>query len=160
MSRVTHLIPFFFLAGCEELPLQSLLGASTGECSSDVGSVEDVVASDAKAGGLSIAAGDVSSVRMPDGRIVATAPTREGGQVVYLSESTRAIPAGTYQIVKTYAGIEFKGLSYASNVITIAGDGDASQTTPLGDEMCAGAPEELWDFCQDFVACAAHDLFC
>lgn len=32
--------------------------------------------------------------------------------------------------------------------------------TPIGDDMCEGAPDLIYEFCQTFVACAAHDLFC
>lgn len=32
--------------------------------------------------------------------------------------------------------------------------------TPLGDDMCAGAPGSLQDYCQSLVACAAYELWC
>lgn len=32
--------------------------------------------------------------------------------------------------------------------------------TPIGDDMCKNAPQIIQNYCQTFVACAAHDLFC
>jgi hypothetical protein len=133
-----------------------------GDCPSERTTTEDTVVAQADAAGFSVAPSQVLSARLPAGHTVASATSSDGVQLMYLSDPTRYLDAGLYEVQPSPNGAQFVLLDGAERdlVFTIGDTGSTSASTPLGDDMCAGAPDLLMEFCQDFVACAAYDLWC
>ncbi|MEM6928295.1 MAG: hypothetical protein AAF602_15280 [Myxococcota bacterium] len=109
----------------------------------------------------------IRSVRLPDGHLVATARGRDGQLVLSNigASGDAPLPSGFFEVEATRAETILLWLGPGPDDLTeyrVAGPDPvaAATTTPLGDDLCGDAPDELQSFCQDFVMCAAYELWC
>lgn len=141
-------------------PVQNI---NTAETSFRNTVVSNVTAS-TTAAGLSLAAG-LSTAYVPRNRTIASAPTTSGAQAMFLSRTVRrssggSFGAGLYELSSGSAGVVLHYHDPVLGRIKVPPPVPAPFHTPLGDDMCGGAPSIIMDFCQSFVACAAYDLWC
>lgn len=181
LSTVLVSLALTSAAGCvaeepsatEPLPLASASQSATviqnlnaAETSFKTAATQAMTAS-ASAAGVTLSSTGVQMARVPRDRTIATSATTAGKLALLLS---RPVPRGTSRYDAGF--YELSGSATAPQVhfyhptlgkITVAPPpppGTAEFHTPLGDDLCEGAPGLLQDYCQEIVSCWGYDLFC
>jgi hypothetical protein len=129
--------------------------------------VNQSMATSATAAGVTLSSSGVQMARVPRDRTLATSATTAGKLALLLSRpvarSSGRYDAGFYELSKNTAGPVVHFYHPTLGKISIAPPpppGTAEFHTPLGDDLCEGAPGLLQDYCQQLVSCWAYELYC
>jgi hypothetical protein len=120
----------------------------------------------AGAAGVSFASGGVAMDHAPRNRTIASGRTTRGSVAAFLSRGV-ARPSGSYkpglyELSSSGSGAVVRYHDPVGGFVVVPPPppGPVEFHTPLGDDLCEGAPGSLQDYCQRIVACWAYDLFC